>query len=200
MRWAWRLNFLQFSRFKSVGMVKVNIFQSFYASISFVNRRQVFGQLSQLNLVCKSTFSTQSADDDPIIVHYGVSAKDLNNSCAEAIDSNATDISLQVTKESLLKELENDPFLSSLKVPKRNRCYNCGMFGHLAESCMATSIRKVCFNCGSAGHISRECTEILRPIYCFRCQTPGHYSNECSVRVRNIVKENLEDSTTSEKQ
>jgi hypothetical protein len=36
------------------------------------------------------------------------------------------------------------------------KCYNCGVFGHIAKSCPDPK-KIVCYNCGKEGHIAKKC-------------------------------------------
>jgi len=37
-----------------------------------------------------------------------------------------------------------------------NRCYNCGMMGHISYDCTQPQVRKACYHCGNTGHMARE--------------------------------------------
>ena len=37
------------------------------------------------------------------------------------------------------------------------KCYNCGIFGHIAKDCKKPK-ELTCYNCGKKGHIAKACT------------------------------------------
>jgi hypothetical protein len=67
-------------------------------------------------------------------------------------------------------------------LPRRVRCYNCGMLGHTSLQCTVPQVRKVCNVCGNAGHLSRDCTSSERVDFCYNCKQTGHRTMQCPSR------------------
>jgi len=63
----------------------------------------------------------------------------------------------------------------------RQKCYNCGNFGHIAPNCTSEKKGDECYNCGMSGHIARECSE-EKITECYNChQTGRSFPLSCSL-------------------